>query len=133
MTREAHRYWIAINGSSCAMSVTPMRNATTIPIAEQMFGFPTLEEAKEARRICLHEPMERVEEFFDSLHPHVASGRIVHKRSANPDPPTSDATMWLEAPTTIDDGEIPKALRASWAKAQDGVLPGLPGGPPFKH
>ena len=109
-----------------------MRNATTIPIAEQMFGFPTLEEAKEARRICLHEPIRRVEEFFDSLRPDVASGRIIHKRSANPDPPTSDATMWMRRPPRLTTGRSPgfaselgqsTRRRAAW----------FSGGPPFKH
>ena len=54
------RYWIAVSGAGCAMSIMPWRNPTTVPIAQQMWGFPALEEARRAQRIILNEPMPDV-------------------------------------------------------------------------
>jgi hypothetical protein len=117
------RYWIAINGSSCALSTLPWRDPTTVPVAQQMFGFPTLREAKEAQRICLDEPIEKVKAWMESLRPDVASGRVLYKRPAKPDTPTFGETMWMES---IHE-EMVELAREAQAKAYP--LPGLPGGP----
>lgn len=54
------RFWIAINGASCAMTALPMRNPLLTPTPEQMLGFPTPEEARRAQHIYLTAPMEEV-------------------------------------------------------------------------
>ena len=38
------RYWIAINGPTCALSALPWQNPMATPTPEQLLGFPTLEE-----------------------------------------------------------------------------------------
>jgi len=47
------RYWIAINGDSCALCSIPLREPLVTPTPEKLFGFPTLKEAEEAQRICM--------------------------------------------------------------------------------
>jgi hypothetical protein len=113
--RNANRYWIAINGSSCAISGTPMRDPMVIPTPEQMFGFPTAEEARKAQQICLTAPIQKANAFLQSLLPDIKSGRILYRRPDNPGPQTRGETMWLDGP--IDGGGSEP-------------LPGLPGGPP---
>jgi hypothetical protein len=98
ITTHRHRkYWIAINGSSCAMSSVPMVMPTVLPKPQQLLGFPTLEEAKRAQHICLTAPMNEVRQFLQSLSPHVRCGRITVITFDDPDPPTAESTMWLDA------------------------------------
>lgn len=115
------RYWIAINGSGCALAPFPFKNAITAPVAQQYFGFPTYEEAKEAQRICLHEPISKVKRWMQSLAPDVACGRVIHKTPKNPDPQTRGPTAWME-----DEGELPKIARHVHHEARwegTGVVP----------
>ncbi|MEQ1843413.1 MAG: hypothetical protein ABL994_23650, partial [Verrucomicrobiales bacterium] len=57
------RYYIAINGASCAISRFPCpRRPEPIPRAQALIGFPTLEEAEEAQSLCLTSPIPHVEE-----------------------------------------------------------------------
>jgi hypothetical protein len=91
-------YWIAVNGASCAMSSFPMRHPRVTPTPEQMWGFPTLEEAQRAQCICLNEPMPKVIKFLSSLAPDISAGRIRYIRPAHPQPPTTGATS---GPTAI--------------------------------
>jgi hypothetical protein len=91
------RYWIALNGSSCALSSLPMQNPLLTPTPEQLIGFPTWEEAEDAQRICLQASMDVIRGFFAGLRPHVGSGRIRVIRPAHPQPPTSGPTMWTES------------------------------------
>ena len=67
MTNE--RYWIAINGAACVLSSLPMHNPMTTPTAWQLIGFPTLEEAKRAQRICLKATMDEVQDFLSPCVP----------------------------------------------------------------
>ena len=130
LASEGKRFWIAVNGASCALSITPMRNATTIPIAEQMWGFPTLEEALKAQRICLTAPMPEVMAYLQGIAPDVRTGRVVYKRPAHPEPPTCGTTVWMEEPSSPDEREIAQAVRCARVAAESGgLLPGLPGGP----
>ena len=85
------RYWIALNGSSCAMTSMPMRHPLLTPTPQQMLGFPTFEEAKQAQRICL----EAVE-FLKSLAPDVKSGRVRVIQPKHPQPPTAEQSIWTE-------------------------------------
>jgi hypothetical protein len=120
MTNETqHYYWIAINGSSCALSITPMRNATTIPVAQQMFGFPTLEEARKAQRICLTAPITEGEAFMERLRPDVKSGRIIYKGPANPEPPTKGQTAWIGDTDHAREQEFADATRRAYADTKD--------------
>ncbi|MFZ1104068.1 MAG: hypothetical protein WAN86_14705 [Hyphomicrobiaceae bacterium] len=121
------RYWIAINGSSCALSAIPWQNPVTIPRAQQLFGFPTLKEAKKAQHVCLTATIPEVRAFFESLRPDVASGRVVHLTPANPEPQTHGETMWMEEGP--EDG-ITEAARLAYEETSGGggPLPGLRGG-----
>jgi len=96
-TETQSRYWIAINRTSCAISRFPMREPKVTPTPEQMFGFPTLEEAEAAQRTCLTAPIEDVANFLDSLLPDVQSGRVVYRRPENPERPTRDETVWMDS------------------------------------
>src|SRR5437870_1625321 len=91
------RYWIAINGSSCAISSLPMRNPMVTPTPWQMLGFPTYEEAERAQRVCLQAPIDEVRRFVDSLRPDVMSGRIRVIQPKYPQPPTKGPTIWTES------------------------------------
>jgi hypothetical protein len=91
------RYWIAINGASCAISSMPMRNPMVTPTPQQMIGFPTLEEAQDAQRICLTASMDEVRRFMKSLRPDVGSGRVRVTTPDNPQPPTRGPTSWTES------------------------------------
>jgi hypothetical protein len=88
MTHDSERYWIAINGTSCATFSLPLRNPLVTPTPSQLLGFPTSEEALHAQRICLEAPMHEVRAFFKSLSPDVKAGRIRVIRPPHPQPPT---------------------------------------------
>ena len=90
------RYWIAINGSSCAISPLPMRNPLLTPTPYQMLGFPTREEAEQAQRLCLEAPIEEVEKFMASLRPDVKAGRVRFIQPEHPQPPTAAQAIWTE-------------------------------------
>lgn len=89
------KYWIAINGASCALLSFPMTNPFVTPTPQQLLGFPTFEEAKRAQQICLTAPLSEAASFLQSLAPDVAAGRIVAITFDNPEPPTHGPTMWL--------------------------------------
>ncbi|MET4034931.1 MULTISPECIES: hypothetical protein [unclassified Bradyrhizobium] len=93
---DDERYWIAINGPSCALSPLPLRNPLLTPTPEQMLGFPTSEEAERAQRICLESPMDEVVRFLETLRPDVDSGRIRVIQPEHPQPPASQS-IWTES------------------------------------
>jgi hypothetical protein len=90
------RYWIAINGPSCARTSVPMRHPTVSPTPEQLVGFPSELEARAAQRLCLEEPMPIVRRFFENLEPHVRSGVVKIIQPAHPEPPTTGPTFWMD-------------------------------------
>jgi hypothetical protein len=92
------RYWIAINGPTCAIASFPLRNPMVTPTPEQMLGFPTLEEAERAQRISTQAPMDEVRRFFASLAPDVHAGRIrvIQPKHPQPHPKPSEPTVWTE-------------------------------------
>jgi hypothetical protein len=89
-------YWIAINGPSCARAGFPMRSPSTHPVAQQLLGFPSEQESREAQEICLSAPMKLVRAYLKSLAPDVASGRIKVIQPAHPEPPTRGQTVWTD-------------------------------------
>jgi hypothetical protein len=91
------RYWIAINGPSCARTSIALREPKVSPTPYQLIGFPTDEEAREAQRICLEESPATVRQFMESLQPRVRSGVIRVIQPDHPEPPTTEQTAWLEA------------------------------------
>jgi hypothetical protein len=121
------RYWIAINGSSCALSSIPWRNPVTVPAAQQMFGFPTFEEAREAQRTCLHEPIDDVQAYLQGLLPDIQSGRVAYKRSASAGPQTRGQTAWMEEDGSGDMAPAIRAVKAREERSRLRILPGLPG------
>lgn len=95
------RYWIAINGASCACSSMPWVHPLTKPVAQQLLGFRTLQEAREAQRICLQEPHESVERFFRALLMFdIPSGKVAVIKPPSPEPPTRGPTIWIERDPT---------------------------------
>ena len=95
MTTE-ERYWIAINGASCAMSAMPLENPVCRPTPQQLIGFPTFEEARAAQRLCLTAPISEVRAFMRSLVPHVLAGRVCVIEPEHPDPSTTGPTAWMD-------------------------------------
>lgn len=116
---DPERYWIATNGSSCALSITPMIDAETVPTAEQMWGFPTLEEAQSAQHIILTASMPQVTTFLQALGPDIKSGRVVYKQPANPGPQTRGRTGWMD----MAQGPLPDGIAASLVEVADAVNP----------
>jgi hypothetical protein len=94
---HSERYWIAINGSSCALSAIPLRNPIVTPTPQHLLGFPTLEEAERAQHICLTAAMEEVNRFLRNLAPDIKSGRIRAIREKRPQPETTGPTTWSES------------------------------------
>jgi hypothetical protein len=90
------RYWIAINGSGCAITALPMRNPKVTPTPQQLLGFPTYEEAAEAHRICLQAPLDEVRRLFESLRACVKSGRVRVIQPRHPQPQTDGPVTWTE-------------------------------------
>lgn len=91
------RYWIAINGSSCALTSLPFQKPLCTPTPAQMLGFPTLEEAQHAQGVYLNATMDEVCSFLEGLRPDVKSGRILVIQPTHPQPQTSGPTMWTES------------------------------------
>src|SRR5262249_31430809 len=103
-TRKRHRsndprYWIAVNGSSCALSNMPLRNPVVVPTPQQIWGFPTAEEARKAQHIVLTAPMKKVMKYLKSLGLDIKSGRVVYLRPDNPEPQTRGQAAWMEGST----------------------------------
>jgi hypothetical protein len=111
--RTDERYWIALNGASCALTSLPLRNPLVTPTPQQLLGFPTLKEAKRAQRICLQSSMNEVQRFFTSLSPDVRAGRVRVINPEQPQLPTRCPTMWTE------DGDLFAVLHAGQELATD--------------
>ena len=94
---EVERFWIAINGTSCSLSRTPWKNPVTIPVARQYKGFPSVEEAEEAQRLCLEGSEAEMEAFFEEMQPAVKAGRIRVINPPYPQSPTEGPTAWMES------------------------------------
>jgi hypothetical protein len=94
---ENDRYWIALNGPSCAMFSVPLNSPVVSPIPEHLIGFPTMEEARQAQQICLNEPIDKVAQFFASLRPAIKRGSIRVIKPEKPEPPTRGTTVWQDA------------------------------------
>jgi hypothetical protein len=99
MKEQQHnqRYWIAINGPSCAISALRFCQPVVTPTPEQLFGFPTWEEAYEAQQLCLNAPMAEVNKFLKGLRSDIKSGRARYIRPKHPQLPTRGPTMWTDA------------------------------------
>ncbi len=91
--QDEGRYWIAINGASCALCPAPSKIPPTVsPRPEGLIGFSTYEEARAAMQLCL-----------TALIPEVAKAVERWRRGedgavcivcANPEPPTRGSTAW---------------------------------------
>jgi hypothetical protein len=91
------RYWIAINGAILDLCEFPFREPLVTPTPEQLFGFPTLEEAEVAYRMFSKAPMKKFDRFLDELHADVKAGRIRHVRPKSPQSPIDDVTAWTDS------------------------------------
>jgi hypothetical protein len=93
---EGIRYYIAINGSSCALSSIPYPGPPrTVPRCWCLIGFPTLDEAREAQRLCLTAPPA---ELLRLLHLWVDSPANVCVMNDDPEPQTKGTTFWMYPP-----------------------------------
>lgn len=92
------RYWIAINGPTCAMASWAMERPVCVPTPEQLIGFPTPEEARAAQQVCLRSSTAEVREFMAGLRVLVMSGRLRIIQPASPQPWTREQTLWIEGP-----------------------------------
>jgi hypothetical protein len=91
------RYWLAINGASFELCEFPLREPLVTPTPEQLFGFPTLEEAERAYQVFLNAPAKKFDRFIDELHADVKAGRIRHVRPKYPQPANDDVTAWTDS------------------------------------
>jgi hypothetical protein len=91
-------FWIATNGPTCVRSIFPMRRPIVSPTPEQMWGFPTAEEAEQAQAICIYAPIEQAMDYLRGLGPDIARGRVTYFRPEKPEAPTTGTTMWLDEP-----------------------------------
>ena len=86
-------YWIAVNGASVALCSIPAAKAVCAPVPEQLFGFPTLEEAKAVQHLLLNAPIPHVEERMASWADRIGHD-MAYERPANPESPR-DGTAWM--------------------------------------
>jgi hypothetical protein len=90
------RWWIALNGASCARCFMPLRWPFRVtPTPQQLIGFLTEQEAKSAQSICLTAPMSDVVDYLASLADRVRDGEIVVILPPNPEP-HGDNTFWTQ-------------------------------------
>lgn len=114
------RYWIAINGGSCALTMMPLEHPIVSPKPEQLLGFPTLAEAQKAQEICLTAPLAVVKSFLMNLQAKVDSGEVKAITMYHPEPPTPGPTIWMEAKDYSEN--LAQALLKTKAKHPDGTL-----------
>jgi|SRR4029453_10410433 hypothetical protein len=91
------KYWIAINGASCAISRVPWIEPVTIPVPRQYIGFPTLQEAEKAHSVCLRGSQTEMRDYFRSLRADVMAGRIRVINPPFPQPSTQGRTTYMES------------------------------------
>lgn len=85
-------YWIAINGSSCAMFGCPLIwPFNVLPVPEFLIGFPTLEEAIEAQQVCLESPADSLRGYAKEW---LSRSGVAFHRFDNPEPQTYGPTVW---------------------------------------
>ncbi len=89
-------FWIAINGSSCAINAVPLHwPIRLLPTPEFLIGFPTLAEAKEHQRSCLNDPVSVVRKNAQAL---VSRDDIAFVALKDSQPQTEGPTFWAEMP-----------------------------------
>lgn len=95
MSTEAY-YWIAINGSSVALSPYALPVTVNVnPIPQLLVGFRTLEAAREQHDFLLTAPIGKVRQRIDSLLAKASrGGEIVTVRPTNPPQPPQSETIW---------------------------------------
>lgn len=93
------RFWIAINGDSCALCSIPLRNPLVTPTPEHLFGFETLEEAQEAREINLTGSARQIKQLVKRLSTDFS---IRYIRPKHPQAPTREATAWTDSDEAHD-------------------------------
>ena len=93
-------YWIAINGASCAASLTMSLPVTlcVIPTPHHLFGFATATEAYETQQFLLNAPRPQLQKRMNTLHARALRGEIAMINPTNPEPPTHGQTMWMSEP-----------------------------------
>lgn len=117
-------WWIAINGSSCAASPSPISFAAleVRPTPEIVIGFETQEEQLAAQHLNLTAPTDEVERFVAGLNPRVQSGEVAFAKLANPGPQTRGATTWSRAPES-EENEQPAVFVAGDDALPDELKP----------
>jgi hypothetical protein len=114
-------YWIAINGGSCAMSITPMRLFPTVsPVPNNMIGFRTIEEARDNQHFLLTAPIEEANDRMQQLLQKARRDEIVLVIPEFSEPPVNrgEPTLWLAprpAKTKSGDDELSVDTKCSKA------------------
>lgn len=76
------------------MNALPLRKPFSVsPMPQYLVGFKTLEEAAEAQRCCLNDPIETV--ASRSLE-WASRDDVVVLRCENPEPQTDGPTVWMQ-------------------------------------
>jgi len=87
------RYWIAINGASCALCRLPSTVPPTVtPRPQGLIGFRTLKEAQAAQSLCLTAPIPEVAKAIKQWRR--GKSGVVCVDVPNPEPPTTGPTIW---------------------------------------
>lgn len=93
-------WWLAVNGASCAACFLPIERERlqVSPNPEQLIGFRTSEEQRNAQSLLLEAPIEEVRDYMRSLRPRIDAGEVAYFCPKNPEPPTRGQTMWSIGP-----------------------------------
>lgn len=93
---EPDWWWIAINRSSCASApIGANKPPTVVPTPEQLIGYRTMEEQLTAQQLILNEPIERVNEYLQTLPKRIDAGEVRYIRPKHPKRPTRGPTQWI--------------------------------------
>lgn len=107
------KWWIAINGSSCAACPWPANEVHTIPRAWNLIGFPTREEQLTAQKLLLTASQSRMRQYLERLLPRIESGEIGLVVNDDPDPSTRGSTRWLMGRELRDVESLRDAIHAN--------------------
>jgi hypothetical protein len=94
---EKTYWWLAINGSSCAVSPMPLPDTVVVrPQPHTLLGYQTQAEQLKDQQFFLTASIEEIARYQNGpMRKKVASGEVRFKGCAMPDVPTKGPTCWL--------------------------------------
>lgn len=91
---SAGRYWIAINGASCARYPGPLRDPfIVLPKPQLLVGFKTAQQSAVAQNQCL---FAKPDDLRETIRGWFESDDVIIRVMDKPQSPTDGETVWSE-------------------------------------